>query len=101
VLDGRDIGTVVCPNADLKLYVTASATERARRRQRELEAAGEPADFAAVLGDIERRDARDTSRGTAPLRIAPDAVVLDTTDLDADGAFRAALAIVEARTVRT
>lgn len=94
VLDGRDIGTVVCPEADIKLFVTASAAERARRRHRELERAGDTADYATVLADISRRDERDESRGTAPLRIGADAVVLDTTDLDADAAFEAALALV-------
>ena len=95
VLDGRDIGTVVCPKADIKLYVTASAEERARRRHRELEQAGEASDYAIVLAAIIRRDERDANRGAAPLRIAPDAVVLDTTTLDADRALAAALAIVE------
>jgi CMP/dCMP kinase len=97
VLDGRDIGTIVCPHADLKFYVTAAPEERARRRQRELAASGEPADFAAVLADIQRRDARDQGRPNAPLRMAEDAILLDTTELDADAAFRRALAIVESR----
>ena len=97
VLDGRDIGTVVCPDAALKLYVTASPAERARRRQRELTQSGQPSDFESVLADIQRRDARDQGRPSAPLRQSDDAVLLDTTDLDADAAFRAALAIVESR----
>ena len=97
VLDGRDIGTVVCTGADIKLYVTASPEERARRRQRELALAGEPAEFDAVLAEIQRRDARDKGRPNAPLRMADDAILLDTTELDADAAFARALAIVESR----
>ncbi|MDB5559041.1 MAG: cytidylate kinase [Enterovirga sp.] len=97
VLDGRDIGTVVCPEADLKLYVTASPEERARRRQRELAQSGQPSDYETVLTDIQRRDARDQGRPNAPLRQADDAVLLDTTELDAEAAFRQALVIVEAR----
>jgi cytidylate kinase len=97
VLDGRDIGTVVCTGADIKLYVTASPEERARRRQRELALAGEPAEFDAVLAEIQRRDARDQGRPNAPLRMADDAILLDTTELDADAAFTRALAIVESR----
>ena len=97
VLDGRDIGTVVCTGADIKLYVTASPEERARRRQRELALAGEPAEFDAVLAEIQRRDARDQGRPNAPLRMADDAILLDTTELDADAAFARALAIVESR----
>ncbi|HYY82967.1 MAG TPA: (d)CMP kinase [Beijerinckiaceae bacterium] len=95
VLDGRDIGTVVCPIAEVKLFVTATPEERARRRHLELVARDEPADFTAILEDIRRRDERDTSRAVAPLRPAPDAVVLDTTSLDADAAFRRALEVVE------
>ena len=97
VLDGRDIGTVVCTGADIKLYVTASPEERARRRQRELALAGEPAEFDAVLAEIQRRDARDQGRPNAPLRMADDAILLDTTEPDADAAFARALAIVESR----
>jgi cytidylate kinase len=95
VLDGRDIGTVICPDATVKLYVTASAEERARRRYAELLARAESAEFEAILTDIRRRDERDQSRSVAPLRPADDAVLLDTTDLDADGAFRAALRLIE------
>lgn len=94
VLDGRDIGTVVCPEAGAKLFVTASPRERARRRFRELEAAGEPVTFEAVLADIRRRDERDSRRGAAPLRAAPDAHLLDTTDLDPDLAFARALELI-------
>lgn len=96
VLDGRDIGTVVCPDADVKLYVTASAEERARRRFREVSAAGAATTFEAVLADILRRDARDAERAAAPMRAAPDARHLDTTALDADAAFARALDIVAA-----
>lgn len=96
VLDGRDIGTVICPDADVKLFVTASAEERARRRTRELVGRGEDADPAAILEDIRRRDERDSGRSAAPLVRAADAVLLDTTALDVERSFEAALAIVEA-----
>jgi len=96
VLDGRDAGTVIAPEADVKLFVTASSEERARRRFRELQDRGEGATFEAVLADIERRDERDSERSIAPLKAAPDAVLLDTTQLDIEAAFRAALSIVEA-----
>jgi cytidylate kinase len=95
VLDGRDIGTVICPDAQAKLFVTASAEERARRRHRELLARGEAADYEAILADIRRRDERDMTRSAAPLKPAADAVVLDTTSLDAREAFASALHIVE------
>ncbi len=95
VLDGRDIGTVVCPEAGVKLFITASSEERARRRHRELAGRGESATFAAILADIEARDARDASRAAAPLRMADDAVRLDTTELDADAAFDEAREIVD------
>ena len=97
VLDGRDIGTVVCPDAAVKLFVTASAEERARRRHRELDGRGEAVAYEAVLSDILRRDARDADRAAAPLRVAEDAVVIDTTTLDADAAFRAATGVVDGR----
>jgi cytidylate kinase len=97
VLDGRDIGTVVCPGAEVKLFVTASPEERARRRHRELAAAGEATSYEAVLGDIRRRDLRDESRSAAPLKRAEDAVLLDTTALDAESAFTEALSIVKTR----
>jgi CMP/dCMP kinase len=96
VLDGRDIGTVICPEATCKIFVTASDDARATRRALELRTRGEKVDYAAVLEDIRRRDRRDCSRAAAPLKPAPDAVVLDTTKLDVDAAFKAALAIVEA-----
>ncbi|MCC0041952.1 MAG: (d)CMP kinase [Rhodobiaceae bacterium] len=96
VLDGRDIGTVVCPDADVKLFVTASAAARARRRWLELRQAGQDVDLAAVEADIERRDARDASRDAAPMRPADDAHLLDTTEMDIEAAFRAAVAIIDA-----
>lgn len=96
VLDGRDIGTVISPNADVKIFVTASPEVRARRRAAELEQAGGRIDEAEVLADIRRRDERDSTRAIAPLKAAPDAYLLDTTHLDIDAAFRAAIDIVEA-----
>jgi CMP/dCMP kinase len=96
VLDGRDIGTVIAPDADVKIFVTASARERARRRARELAAQGLAADEAAILADIEKRDERDRSRAVAPLARALDAHLLDTTHLDIDAAVRAAIDIVTA-----
>ena len=95
VLDGRDIGTVVCPDADVKLYVTASAEVRARRRLAEIEARGGEADFARILEDIERRDARDTERADSPLRPAADAHLLDTSEMDIETAFLAARRLVD------
>jgi cytidylate kinase len=97
VLDGRDIGTVVCPLAEVKLFITAAAEERARRRHLELLGRGVTADFTTILEDIRRRDERDRSRATAPLKAAADALTLDTTNLDADAVFRAALALVDGR----
>jgi cytidylate kinase len=90
VVDGRDIGTVVCPQAEAKIFVTASAEERAKRRVKELRERGVEAIYGAVLQDMQDRDARDSQRRTSPLRPADDAFVLDTTDLDADSAFAAA-----------
>jgi cytidylate kinase len=95
VLDGRDIGTVVCPDADVKLFITAAPEERARRRHLELLRRGEQAEYETILDDICRRDERDTNRSTAPLKAAADAVTLDTTHLDPEAAFKAALRIVE------
>ena len=100
VLDGRDIGTVICPDAPAKIFVVASAQVRARRRLLELERRGEDADYAAVLADIRRRDDRDRDRSTAPLRRAADAVELDTSTLDVEAAVTAAKAIVAARCPR-
>ncbi len=95
VLDGRDIGTVVCPDARVKLFITAAPEERARRRHLELMRRGETSSLSAILEDIVARDARDASRSTAPLKAAADAVVLDTTELDPDEAFEAARAVVD------
>ncbi len=96
VLDGRDIGTVICPHADVKIFVTASPEVRARRRAAEYKAQGRNIDETAVFADIRTRDERDKSRAAAPLRQAPDAHLLDTTHLDIDAAIRAAIDIVEA-----
>lgn len=95
VLDGRDIGTVICPDATVKIFVTATPEERARRRFRELAGRGEDVTLEAILEDIRRRDARDSGRSTAPLSAAPDARLLDTTTLDIEQAFRAAVDIVD------
>lgn len=97
VLDGRDIGTVIFPEADAKLFVTASLEERARRRWRELQAKDVPADLPTVEQDMRARDAQDAARAAAPLRPAQDAVLLDTTTLDADAAFRTAMQAVRER----
>ncbi len=97
VLDGRDIGTVVCPDATVKLYVSASARVRAERRYREILATGGAAEYHDILADIERRDARDMGRADSPLRPAADAHLIDTSDMDIDAAFKTALALVEDR----
>ena len=97
VLDGRDIGTVICPDASVKIFVTASPETRANRRALELARRGEKVDYAAVLEDIRKRDERDSHRSSAPLLAADDAVLLDTTALDIEGAFAAALAIVSGK----
>ncbi|WP_315836415.1 (d)CMP kinase [Bradyrhizobium prioriisuperbiae] len=96
VLDGRDIGTVICPDADVKIFVVAAPEIRARRRTLEAEARGEPADEALILADILSRDERDRNRAAAPLKQATDAVLLDNSHLDIEGGVRAAIAIVEA-----
>jgi CMP/dCMP kinase len=96
VIDGRDIGTVIAPDADVKIFVTASEGARVSRRRAEFAAQGLPLDAAAVLADIRRRDARDRSRPISPLQPAADAHLLDTTHLDIDAAVRAAIDIVEA-----
>jgi cytidylate kinase len=96
VLDGRDIGTVIAPGADVKLFVIASPEVRAARRMLELRARGETADEREVLADLLRRDERDSRRSVAPLKSAPDAHLLDTTHLGIDAAFRAAVDIIEA-----
>ncbi|MFD2184618.1 (d)CMP kinase [Rhodoplanes azumiensis] len=97
VLDGRDIGTVICPQADVKIFVTASPEARAHRRWLEFSSRGLAIDEAEVLADIRRRDARDSGRAVAPLVAAADAHVLDTTELDVEAAVAAAIALVEAR----
>ena len=95
VLDGRDIGTAVCPGADVKIYVTAAPETRARRRTDELQAKGRKIDYRSILGEIRERDARDSGRAVAPLKPAADAYLLDTTDKDIETAFRAAVEIIE------
>jgi cytidylate kinase len=95
VLDGRDIGTVVCPKADAKIYVTARPEVRAWRRFLERQAQSEPVTYEAVLADIERRDARDATRESAPMRRAPDADLLETSDLDIEAAFDAAVGLIK------
>jgi cytidylate kinase len=97
VLDGRDIGTVICPDAEAKLFVTASSAIRAKRRFDELCARGTETSFEAVLADIEERDARDSGRSSAPLLRADDAVLIDTSDLGVDDAIAAAIRAVEAK----
>ena len=96
ILDGRDIGTVVCPDAPVKLYVTASAEVRASRRYHEILSNGGTADEAQILEDVKRRDARDMGRADSPLRPADDAHLLDTSDMDIETAFRKARAIIDA-----
>jgi CMP/dCMP kinase len=96
VLDGRDIGTVIAPDADVKLYVTASAEMRAERRMRELEARGLPADLDALVADIRARDERDMNRPVAPLKRAEGAALLDTSDLSIEAAVQQAIALVDA-----
>jgi len=96
VLDGRDIGTVICPHADVKIYVDAAPDVRAHRRAIELRSKGVAADEVKILDDIQRRDERDKTRSVAPLKPAADAHLLDTTHLDIDAAVRAAIDIVEA-----
>ena len=97
VLDGRDIGTVICPDADVKLFVTASAEIRAQRRLAELLAGGHDVTAEQVLADVRERDARDMDRADAPLKPAEDAVRLDTSALDIDTAIAQALAIIRTR----
>ncbi|HEU0062035.1 MAG TPA: (d)CMP kinase [Hyphomicrobiaceae bacterium] len=94
VLDGRDIGTVVCPQAAVKLYVTASPEVRARRRQLEMAGRGEAVEYAHVLADIRRRDERDAGRNSAPMRAACDAILLDTSNLDIEAAFEMAVGAI-------
>ncbi|MBC7768948.1 MAG: (d)CMP kinase [Phycisphaerales bacterium] len=101
VLDGRDIGTVICPDADVKLFVTASLAERTRRRLTELDARGETVSFADLERQIAERDQRDMSRVDSPLRPASDAHLLDTTDLSIEAAAEAAYRIVDAALARS
>jgi cytidylate kinase len=100
VLDGRDIGTVVCPDAPIKIFVTASDEARARRRYLEHQGRGESIPYETVLEDLRRRDARDKGRNIAPLEAAADAFQLDTTNLDADQAFAAVLALIAERVAK-
>ena len=95
VLDGRDIGTIIAPDADVKLFVTASLSARAERRHAEMQARGETLTLAEIEADLARRDERDTQRTHAPLRAAHDAILLDTSDLDRAAAIAAAIAAVE------
>ena len=97
VLDGRDIGTVIAPDADIKLYVTADAETRAWRRRSELVNRGEEISFEQVLGQLKQRDARDASRADAPMKPAEDAVEIDTSRMTIDDAIRAAIAAVDAK----
>jgi cytidylate kinase len=94
VLDGRDIGTVVCPKADIKIYVTATPEERARRRYLEMQGRGEAATYEGVLAEIRRRDERDASRDASPMRPAADAFLLDTSNLDIEAAFDTAVGVI-------
>ena len=101
VLDGRDIGTVICPGAPVKLFVTASADARAERRYQELRKRGLDTIKPRVLAEMAERDRRDSERAAAPLKAAPDAFLLDTSDMDADAAFAAALAFIERKGFRS
>ena len=101
VLDGRDIGTVICPDATVKLFVTASPEARAERRYQELRARGADTIKPRVLAEMAERDRRDSERAAAPLKAAPDAWLLDTSDMDADAAFAAALAFIERKGFRS
>lgn len=101
VLDGRDIGTVICPDAPVKLFVTASVEARADRRYQELRAGGADTIKPRVLAEMAERDRRDSERAAAPLKAAPDAYLLDTSDMDADAAFAAALAFIERKGFRS
>ena len=100
VLDGRDIGTVICPEAEVKLFVTASDAVRAERRYQELAGKGHSVTPAGVLADMQERDRRDRERDTAPLRPAPDSITLDTSELSIEEAVAQAIAEVERRTDR-
>jgi cytidylate kinase len=97
VLDGRDIGTVICPNADIKLFVTAAAEVRAARRAIDLNSLGQGKEYSEVLKDIRRRDERDEKRSTAPLKPAKDAFILDTSALNIEAVFDKAYSIIHER----
>ncbi len=97
ILDGRDIGTVVCPGAPVKLFITADTEVRAQRRHKELQERGEVSIYARVLHEMKERDARDTGRDVSPLTPAADAFLIDTSDLDADRVFAAALDFISTR----
>ncbi len=101
VLDGRDIGTVICPDAPVKLFVTATPEARAERRYQELQARGTDTIKPRVLAEMAERDRRDSERAAAPLKAAPDAYHLDTSDMNADAAFAAALAFIERKGFRS
>ena len=101
VLDGRDIGTVICPDAPVKLFVTASVAARAERRFQELRGRGADPIRSRVLAEMAERDRRDSERAAAPLKAAPDAYLLDTSDMDADAAFAAALAFIASKGFRS
>jgi cytidylate kinase len=101
VLDGRDIGTVICPDAPVKLFVTASPESRAERRFQELRARGADTIKPRVLAEMAERDRRDSERAAAPMKAAPDAYLLDTSDMDADAAFAAALTFISGKGFRS
>ncbi|MEO9971985.1 MAG: (d)CMP kinase [Hyphomonadaceae bacterium] len=96
VLDGRDIGTVICPDADIKLWIDANIAERARRRAAELAAAGKPISQEDMLAELQERDNRDRTRASAPMQMAKEAVLIDTTDLGIDAAVEKAFAAIDA-----
>ncbi|OWZ94749.1 cytidylate kinase [Sinorhizobium sp. LM21] len=100
VLDGRDIGTVVCPDAPVKLYVTASPEVRAKRRYDEIIGNGQPADFGAIFEDVKKRDERDMGRADSPLRPADDAHLLDTSEMSIEAAFQAAKSLIDAALIK-
>ncbi|MCY1213668.1 Cytidylate kinase [compost metagenome] len=100
VLDGRDIGTVVCPGAPVKLYVTASPEVRAKRRYDEIIGNGQPADYAAIFEDVKKRDERDMGRADSPLRPAEDAHLLDTSEMSIEAAFQAAKTLIDAALIK-
>ncbi|MBD9621466.1 (d)CMP kinase [Ensifer sp. ENS06] len=100
VLDGRDIGTVVCPDAPVKLYVTASPEVRAKRRYDEIIGNGQPADYQAIFEDVKKRDERDMGRADSPLRPADDAHLLDTSEMSIEAAFQAAKSLIDAALIK-